>query len=337
MERTYGKRTGSGSRKRKKAELAPQERRLLLQLAVSVGLFLLVFAGRGIFPGRTDQWKQVLGRDTDFKSAFSSFGAAISRGEPVLDTLGELCTQVFAAGTARPEAREPDWAPSFDQRMREQLTQPQDPVGRWSRRRRAAVQAAEPEPELSGAQAVTLQAVLEAPEGTVLAAQRAVAVEERVITATPQRYTADGQQLPDSVSMAYYYLGLDKTVTPVSAVLTSDYGYRDHPVSGIYRFHWGVDLGAPLGTEIAAFADGTVSYTGRNDTCGLYLQIAHDNGVTTFYCHCSRIDVLDGQRVTAGQTVARVGATGNATGAHLHFALRKDGVYLDPLYYIEVN
>ena len=136
------------------------------------------------------------------------------------------------------------------------------------------------------------------------------------------------------MSTIFCELGLEETAEPVQGVLTSDYGYRDHPVSGDFRFHKGVDLGAVSGTDIVAFAGGTVAYTGRNDTCGLYFRLDHGNGVSTFYCHCSELKILDGQTVETGQVVAKVGQTGNATGPHLHFAVIKDGVYLDPLYYI---
>lgn len=345
MEAVYERRHRQSSRRTggragKKAELAPRERRRLIQLAVSIGLFLLVFAGRGFLPAQVEEWKGLLGQNTDFKAAFSAFGEALSQGEPVLETLEELCLEVFAGGgeTVRPQDPRWAWAPAFEQRLAEQMACPGDAVGVWGRTRleeRQAAPEAEPQDqEAPGGEDAVQTGSFPLEEAPV--AHMAVAVEPLVVTAQAQAFTEDGQALPESVSMAYYYLGLE-SVTPVSGTVTSFYGYRDHPVSGTYKFHRGVDLGAPLGSEVAAFAEGTVAYIGEDKVCGKYLQIEHDNGVTTFYAHCSQIDVTAGQRVEAGQTVARVGDTGNATGPHLHFALRKDGVYLDPLYYLEVS
>lgn len=84
-----------------------------------------------------------------------------------------------------------------------------------------------------------------------------------------------------------------------------------------------------------AFAAGTVEYIGESDSYGQYLQLRHDNGVATFYAHCSKLCVQQGQTVEAGEKVAESGATGEVTGPHLHFEMTKDGVRLNPAYYIE--
>ena len=135
--------------------------------------------------------------------------------------------------------------------------------------------------------------------------------------------------------MEYVSLGLTDTVTPVMGSVTSVYGYRDHPVSGEYLFHAGVDLAAETGTPILAFASGVVDYIGESDAYGLYVQLDHGNGVTSFYCHCSALYVQKGETVTKGQTIAAVGETGNATGPHLHLEMKRDGVRLNPIYYID--
>jgi murein DD-endopeptidase MepM/ murein hydrolase activator NlpD len=135
--------------------------------------------------------------------------------------------------------------------------------------------------------------------------------------------------------MDYYDLGLSETVTPVLGTLTSSYGYRDHPVSGEYLFHAGVDLAAQTGTPVQAFAAGTVEYIGESDAYGLYIQVDHGNGVKTFYCHCSALYAQKGEQVALGQTIAAVGQTGNATGPHLHLEVKLDDVHLNPIYYVE--
>ena len=119
------------------------------------------------------------------------------------------------------------------------------------------------------------------------------------------------------------------------AVLSSGFGWRDHPIEKEERFHYGVDLAADTGTPVLAYASGTVDYIGESDIYGQYLQLRHDNGVTSFYAHCSKLCVQQGQQVTVGEKVAESGATGDVTGPHLHFELKKDGIRLNPLYYIQ--
>ena len=114
--------------------------------------------------------------------------------------------------------------------------------------------------------------------------------------------------------------------TEVSITLTTD--EEVHRLNKEYR---GIDRP----TDVLSFP--LFDYTGESEESGLYLQIDHGNGVKTFYAHCSQLLVSGGETVQAGETVALVGETGNATGPHLHFALTKDGIYLDPLFYIEVN
>ena len=135
--------------------------------------------------------------------------------------------------------------------------------------------------------------------------------------------------------MEYYDLGLTETVTPVQGELSSSYGYRNHPLDGSNSFHKGVDLAADQGTPVAAFAAGTVDFIGESDAYGLYIQLNHGNGITTFYCHCSELLAQKGERVEVGQTIAKVGNTGRTTGSHLHLELKRDGVLLNPVYYIE--
>jgi len=95
--------------------------------------------------------------------------------------------------------------------------------------------------------------------------------------------------------------------------------------------HRGVDLSAPMGTDIFAALEGKVVASGRHKDYGNFVAIDHGNGVMTLYAHCSRNFVEDGQVVRRGQKIAEVGRTGNATGPHLHFELRLDGLPQNPL------
>ena len=112
---------------------------------------------------------------------------------------------------------------------------------------------------------------------------------------------------------------------------------REHPVDGGEKFHNGVDLAVNTGTNVLAFAEGTVDYIGDSPVYGLYLQLSHAGGLKSFYCHCDKLCVQQGQSVAAGEKVAESGATGNATGPHLHFELKLNGTLLNPLYYIETQ
>ena len=123
-------------------------------------------------------------------------------------------------------------------------------------------------------------------------------------------------------------------VPPVKAVLSSPFGGRTHPISGKTSYHFGLDLAAPKGTPIGAFADGTVRESGSG-SYGNYLIVDHADGISTLYAHCDKLIAKKGEAVKAGQEIAQVGATGNATGNHLHFEIWRDGKALNPSNYVQ--
>jgi Membrane proteins related to metalloendopeptidases len=112
--------------------------------------------------------------------------------------------------------------------------------------------------------------------------------------------------------------------------LTSRFGNRLHPISGVWKNHTGVDIGAGYGDTVWAAAPGTVSLAEYYGSYGNCVMIDHLNGYYTLYGHLSSIAVSNGQLVTAGQTIGYVGSTGNSTGAHLHFEIRQSGQCLNP-------
>lgn len=122
--------------------------------------------------------------------------------------------------------------------------------------------------------------------------------------------------------------------SPLQGEVTSPFGWREDPNGGAEAFHYGIDIAAPAGTDIACFADGTVGVVGESTVWGNYLTVQHEGDFATLYAHCERIDVSSGQEILLGQTVAAVGQSGNATGPHLHFELRDGAEYLDPLHYV---
>ena len=137
---------------------------------------------------------------------------------------------------------------------------------------------------------------------------------------------------PKEVDETVYILDFD-TSTPVEGTVTSPFGARIHPISGRESFHYGVDTGAPEGTDICAFAAGTVRQTGQSDSYGNYVIVDHADGFSSLYAHCSKVYAAQGGAVSAGDVLAAVGHTGNVTGDHLHFELWRNGKALDPSQY----
>jgi murein DD-endopeptidase MepM/ murein hydrolase activator NlpD len=113
--------------------------------------------------------------------------------------------------------------------------------------------------------------------------------------------------------------------------VTSGFAMRFHPLLQTWRRHLGVDYGAPSGTPVRAVGDGTVEFAGWQNGYGNVVQLKHGNNRSTLYAHLSRIDVRKGQSVDQGQRLGGVGATGWATGPHLHFEFRINGEHQDPL------
>lgn len=121
---------------------------------------------------------------------------------------------------------------------------------------------------------------------------------------------------------------------PAYTRISSPYGYRMHPTLGVVKFHNGVDLAAPAGSAILAAYDGTVISAAYNNSMGNYVMINHGDGIYTVYMHASALYVSVGQKVSKGETIAAVGTTGRSTGNHLHFSVRVNGEYVDPMGYI---
>ena len=118
--------------------------------------------------------------------------------------------------------------------------------------------------------------------------------------------------------------------------ITSQYGMRTHPITGLYSLHTGTDVGAPIGTNFVAMASGVVTKAGYNKFYGNMVIIDHGGGVQTLYAHGSEILVQLGDLVSKGDTVLKVGSTGYSTGPHAHFEIRIEGKAVNPLDYVEI-
>ena len=119
-------------------------------------------------------------------------------------------------------------------------------------------------------------------------------------------------------------------LAPVPGPITSNFGMRRHPILGYTRMHAGMDFKASYGTPIMAVSDGRVSAAGRAGGCGIAVRLEHGGGLSTRYCHMSRMAVTPGMTVRRGQVIGYVGSTGLSTGAHLHYEMYRGGRAINP-------
>lgn len=119
--------------------------------------------------------------------------------------------------------------------------------------------------------------------------------------------------------------------------ISSYYGMRVHPIFKTKKLHTGIDIPAPTGTAIMAASDGTVIYSDWLGGYGKAVMLDHGGGIVTLYAHNSALTVKVGQKVKRGDTIAKAGSTGNSTGPHLHFEVRKNGAYQDPIPWLKGN
>lgn len=128
------------------------------------------------------------------------------------------------------------------------------------------------------------------------------------------------------------YIVKKRFILPVvQGRITSHYGWRYHPIYGTKNFHSGLDIAAPIGTPIRAAAEGVVAFAGEAGSYGFLVILRHRDDYFTVYAHCSKILVNEGDFVKQGQIIARVGNTGTATGAHLHFEVKKKSRLVNPI------
>ena len=112
--------------------------------------------------------------------------------------------------------------------------------------------------------------------------------------------------------------------------VNSRFGLRRLSSERRARMHEGLDFAAPSGTPVLSAAEGEVLRTGTSSSYGRYVEVRHDNGVTSFSAHLSAIMVSEGDRLEAGERLGSVGSTGRSTGPHLHFEIRRDGQQINP-------
>ena len=128
--------------------------------------------------------------------------------------------------------------------------------------------------------------------------------------------------------------GTGEMMYPIVGPVTSEFGWRTHPIFGGSKFHSGIDIGGDFGMEIHAARGGVVSHAGWIDGYGNTVMIDHGGGLVTLYGHNQSLAVSVGQTVKQGQTIAYCGSTGNSTGPHCHFEVRLNGEPVSPYDYL---
>lgn len=118
-------------------------------------------------------------------------------------------------------------------------------------------------------------------------------------------------------------------------VITSEFGYRRHPITGRHAMHMGIDISAPIGTDIVAMAEGVVIFSGKKSGYGNIVELRHPNGLETRYAHNQMNLVKVGDTIRKGQVIAKLGSTGRSTGPHMHFEVRRNGNAVDPIGYLD--
>jgi len=160
-----------------------------------------------------------------------------------------------------------------------------------------------------------------------------LAAQNEIIEALEAQVAADRAALADATRIQYDG-GVFAWPAPSYTRISDYYGWRMHPTLGVEKFHNGVDLAAPGGSPILAAYDGQVIAAGYSSSMGNYVMIDHGDSLYTIYMHASAMYVSKGDYVTRGQQIGAVGTTGRSTGNHLHFGVRLNGAYVDPMSYI---
>ncbi len=204
-------------------------------------------------------------------------------------------------------------------------------------------------------QLVALKDKLESQQALEKEKQDALAADKNAVAAKKKEVDKDNKELEAQIdalnkeaseltakilklqSAGEYVGGSMLWPAAASTTVSSPFGYRIHPILKVNKMHTGIDIAAAGGTNILAANAGTVITAGWNNSYGYMVMIDHGGGIVTLYAHSSKLLVSKGDIVTRGQTIAKVGSTGMSTGNHLHFEVRLNGVYKNPLEYVSAS
>ncbi|MBQ6058880.1 MAG: peptidoglycan DD-metalloendopeptidase family protein [Clostridia bacterium] len=156
------------------------------------------------------------------------------------------------------------------------------------------------------------------------------------IAAEEERFSKELKKLLANRPESNYAGGSMRWPTPGYTTITCPFGMRTHPITGVYKMHTGIDIGAAGGSKILAANAGTVVSKGYNSAWGNYVAIDHGGGLSTFYAHMKSSALVSvGAKVAKGEKIGVVGSTGYSTGNHLHFEVRVKGESVQPLNYVQ--
>ena len=172
-----------------------------------------------------------------------------------------------------------------------------------------------------------IKKAIQAEESNIASMEAKIRAEEE---AARKKAEANGETYTTKAIGDIYF----KWPCPSSSRITSSFGDRESPTEGASTNHKGIDIGASSGSSVIAAASGTVVISTYSASAGNYVMISHGAGVYSVYMHMSSISVSSGEEVSAGQTIGAVGSTGYSTGPHLHFGIRVNGSYVNPLSYV---
>ncbi len=148
-------------------------------------------------------------------------------------------------------------------------------------------------------------------------------------TSVEENITEESSSVNQMQIDAEYIKANYSIVKPLEGEITSRFGLRNPSVATVPKYHTGIDIARVTGTVITAAMEGTVELVSSQGDYGNHVKITNGE-VSTLYAHCSKIYVNQGDTITQGQQIAEVGATGNVTGPHLHFEIRRNNQYVDP-------
>ena len=274
-------------------------------------LFIAVTAVKLLFPAQTEniraRVREAISRDADYTAVFEDLGSRLSDGAERAAAL--LFGQEQAVSVSQPVVYQPT---TLDDLRREAEYLIAD----------SPAPAASDEPESTPEPSPTPEPEPEPSETPAAVAAFLEAQAQFSDYAVPANVSYEMPELPFEFT------------SPVSGYTSSGFGYRLHPLENEVKFHYGTDFAVYSGTDVHAFADGTVALMGWDAGYGNYVILEHEGGWQSLYAHCSEVLVYSGQSVGMGDVIAKSGATGEVTGPHLHFELRDDGVFYNPEFWL---
>lgn len=187
----------------------------------------------------------------------------------------------------------------------------------------------------------TYQQKIAAGQGSLAQLKQDIAAQEnkiRAMEAEMKRKEEEARKAAEETGKTYNTVSIGNInfiwPCPSGNRITSGFGDRESPTEGASSKHQGIDISAASGSQILAAASGTVTISTYSYSAGNYVMIHHGGGVYTVYMHCSELLATAGQGVKQGQVIAKVGSTGYSTGPHLHFGVRVNGSYVNPVKYV---